>query len=196
MQDEVFHYVGLDISTKCCGISIFNQDKKLVLLTHVNPKVEEKLYSNDEYILYEKKKVVVEYLDKKFSDYNVKKIFIESPLMASNNQFTVVKLAKFNALISNYLYEKGYQVLHISEHEARKNFFPEFVNEKKVKGEIQRVLSFPKDVDKKEIVWNKVATLEPKVEWVRDIKGKLKVENFDMADSYVVACAGMDKKPK
>jgi hypothetical protein len=83
-----------------------------------------------------------------------------------------------------------------TEHEARKKFFPEFVTEKKVKGEIQRVLSFPKDVDKKEIVWNKVATLEPFVDWVRDTKGKLKVENFDMADSYVVACAGMDKKMK
>jgi Holliday junction resolvasome RuvABC endonuclease subunit len=196
MQEETFYYVGLDISTKCCGISIFNQDKKLVLLTHVNPKVEEKLYTNDEYILYEKKRVVVNYLENKFADYNIKKVFIESPLMASNNQFTVVKLAKFNTLISNYLYEKGYEVQHVTEHEARKKFFPEFVTEKKVKGEIQRVLSFPKDVDKKEIVWNKVATLEPFVEWVRDTKGKLKVENFDMADSYVVACAGMDKKMK
>ena len=196
MQEEKFHYVGLDISTKCCGISIFNQDKKLVLLTHVNPKVEKKLFTNDEYILYEKKRVVVNYLDDKFSEYNVKKVFIESPLMASNNQFTIIKLAKFNTLISNYLYERGYEVQHITEHEARKNFFPEFIIEKKVKGETQRVLSFPKDADKKEIVWNKVATLEPFVDWVRDTKGKLKVENFDMADSYVVAYAGMEKKMK
>ena len=49
--------------------------------------------------------------------------------------------------------------------------------------------SYPKDVDKKRVIWDLVSKREPKINWLLDKKGALKKENFDMSDSYTVALA-------
>jgi len=48
---------------------------------------------------------------------------------------------------------------------------------------------FPKDTDKKKVIWEKVSEREPNINWILDKKGALKKENFDMSDSYTVAIA-------
>jgi hypothetical protein len=50
---------------------------------------------------------------------------------------------------------------------------------------------YPKDIDKKRVIWNLVSKREPRINWLLDKKGELKKENFDMSDAYVVALSFM-----
>lgn len=187
------NYVGLDISTKTIGVCAVDENQQLIMLKHCNP-IAPLFETNEEYILYEKKKCFINFFNEEIIPLlgNVDRIFIETPLYSSNNQFTIIKLAKFNSLISCSLYELGFNVTHITEHESRKFFFPEYVKIKKVKNEIKETLSFPKDCDKKQLVWNKVNSLEKNVKWLYNSKGVLKKENYDMTDAYVVCKAGIN----
>jgi hypothetical protein len=47
------------------------------------------------------------------------------------------------------------------------------------------------EVDKKMVVWEKVAEMEPQITWLYNKKGILKKENFDMSDSYIACLAKM-----
>jgi len=49
------------------------------------------------------------------------------------------------------------------------------------------------DLDKKLVVWEKVADLEPQISWLYDKKGKLRKENFDMTDAYTCVRAAMKR---
>ena len=49
------------------------------------------------------------------------------------------------------------------------------------------------DVDKKYVLWEKVAELEPQVTWFYDKNNKLKKETFDTSDAYVAARGFMMK---
>ena len=49
------------------------------------------------------------------------------------------------------------------------------------------------DVDKKYVLWEEVAKLEPQITWIFDKKNKLKKETFDMSDAYVAARGYMAK---
>jgi hypothetical protein len=53
-------------------------------------------------------------------------------------------------------------------------------------GKIVLFGAYPKDIDKKRVVWEKVSKREPKISWLLDKKGQLKKENFDMSDAYTV----------
>lgn len=81
--------------------------------------------------------------------------------------------------------------IHITVHDARKYFFPEFVFSKKEKGEIKETLSFPKNADKKVVIFNKVNE-EIKFDWVMNKKGEIAEENYDMTDSYIIAKVGLN----
>jgi hypothetical protein len=66
-------------------------------------------------------------------------------------------------------------------------------NKKTGKIEMVEVLSFPPKYikEKKLYIWEKVAKLEPQIEWVYGKNGNLKNMNYDMVDSYVVSIAGL-----
>jgi hypothetical protein len=51
--------------------------------------------------------------------------------------------------------------------------------------------SYSWEVDKKQIIWDKVADREPHIVWEYDKNLKLKKENFDMTDAYTCAIAWM-----
>jgi hypothetical protein len=51
--------------------------------------------------------------------------------------------------------------------------------------------AYPFEVDKKQIIWEKVADLEPRIAWLYDNKGLVKKENYDMTDSYVCCYSKM-----
>lgn len=183
-------YLGLDVSTKTVGICVIDENGELLTLKHCNPYWDKK-NTPKKYKLFDKKANFIKFMKEEvLSKYDIKHVFIEEPLMRSNNQFTVITLAQFNVLVSEAMYELGYDVHHISERDARMNFFPEYCKVKMVKGKEKVVFSRIKDV--KEVVLNKVKEMEPDIQLLYNSKGNPMKENYDMVDAYVVCKAGID----
>jgi hypothetical protein len=98
-------------------------------------------------------------------------------------------LLRFNGMVTKICYDiLDVTPEYISTYEARKNAFPELM-QPGVSGKIVLFGAYPKDIDKKRVIWDLVSKREPKINWLLDKKGELKKENFDMSDSYVVALA-------
>ena len=196
--------LGLDVSTKCIGVTIAKLDDdynlKLLEITHLRPKISTKIKGIECLLL--KSKIFSDNLIK-FKDYHITKVVIEEPLISSNNSITASTLLKFNGMISQYVYN----ILNIipefiSSYDARKYAFPELMSIRKYnkKGEeyplkkIRKSLknnelvlfgSYQWDCDKKLILWNKINELYPNIPWVYKKNGELKDENFDASDSLV-----------
>ena len=182
--------IGLDVSTSCIGVTIMDVTGKLEEMFYISPPKTSK--KNGEIDIYDK----VEYVEKIFRelDYEFKHIFIEEPLPNGPNINTVILLAKFNGMISQKMKDiYGIAPIHLSVYEARCNFFPEYIKKEVKKNVLKETLSFPKGADKKKLVFDKVSFLEPYFEWKRRKDLTLKTENYDMADSYVVAKSGLLK---
>jgi hypothetical protein len=73
----------------------------------------------------------------------------------------------------------------ISTYNARKFAFPDLVGPNE-KGRNVLFGGYPKDIDKKQVIWDHVNEVCPDVQWLYDKNGKLKKENFDMSDAYTV----------
>jgi hypothetical protein len=208
LEENVKYILGLDVSTSTIGISLF-EDKgtygKLKLLHHVTPIVKPKPATKMQE-LFEKAKIFeVEFLEK-YADVGIVKVIIEEPLLRSNNVNTVATLLRFNGMISRAVYDiLGIVPEYISSYDARKYAFPQLTQirttnkkgEQLTEKEIAKnkpVLfgAYPTDVDKKMVIWELIADLEPQITWLFDKKGKLKKENFDMSDAFA-ACYGKQK---
>ena len=175
--------LGLDISTKTIGWSLFDiQTQKLLELTHFSPvikpqpedKIEELLSKVD---LFEEKLVG-------YKNLGITKVIIEEPLLNSNNVWTVGTLLRYNSMITKSIYDiLGVVPNFISTYNSRKYAWPELVQEN---GKGKKVLfgGLPKDIDKKEIIWKKVAEAEPQITWLYTRNNTLKKECYDQADSY------------
>jgi len=204
--------LGLDVSTKTIGISLFedNGDNgKLQMLTHITPKVKPRPQDNIELLIKKAQIFQFEFLEK-YSDIDISRVIIEEPLVRSNNVNTVATLLRFNGMICRSVYE----VLNIipefiSSYDARKYAFPELMEIRKTnkKGEPysekeiekkQPVLfgGYPWDVDKKQVIWEKVNEKEPQVVWLYDRHQKLTKENYDMTDAYACILGQMRKEGK
>ena len=196
--------LALDVSTSCIGIALFKDrgdHGDLQSLTHLSPKIkpipETKLQE-----LFEKSNLFSNEFLIKYKEFNITKIIIEEPLLGSNNVYTVATLLRFNGMVAKACYD----ILNIvpefiSSHDARKFGFPELMEIRKInkKGEIipENKLKNAKptlfggysyNIDKKEIIFNKVATREPQIVWLYDKYKKIKKENYDQTDAY---CAGL-----
>jgi hypothetical protein len=111
-------------------------------------------------------------------------------------------------MISKSVYDTlGVVPTFISSYDARKYAFPELMAVRTTKkdgtpldaktiAKNTPVLfgGYPFDVDKKHVLWEKVAELEPKITWFFDKKNKLKKENFDMSDGYVCGLAFFNRR--
>lgn len=200
--------LGLDVSTKTIGISLFDKSGKLILLTHVTPKVKGLDNLSDIEVLIKKAQVFEEDFLEKYADEDIEKVIIEEPLLGSNNVYTMATLIRFNGMISRSVYETLNVVPEfISSYDSRKYAFPELMEKRSVnkKGvaysekEVEKskpVLfgAYPFDIDKKMVIWEKVATLEPQIVWFYDKNHKLKKENFDMTDAYACVRGAMRKQ--
>lgn len=200
--------LGLDVSTKTIGISLFDKEGKLILLTHVTPKVKGVDNLSDIEVLIKKAQVFEEEFLEKYADEDIEKVIIEEPLLGSNNVYTMATLIRFNGMISRSVYETLNVVPEfISSYDSRKYAFPELMAKRSVnkKGiaysekEIEKskpVLfgDYPFDVDKKMVIWEKVSELEPQIVWFYDKNHKLKKENFDMTDAYACVRGAMRKQ--
>jgi hypothetical protein len=184
--------LGLDISTKTIGWALFEiKSGNLLELTHISPvpkpkeecKIKELLLKSDIF------KTKLE----QYKGLGITKIIIEEPLLNSNNIRTVQTLLRFNSFVCKVIYDTlGIIPDFISTYESRKNAFPELVQEND-KGKFVLFGGLPKDIDKKMIVWEKVAKREPQINWLYTKNNTLKKENFDQTDAYCCVLGHMNQ---
>lgn len=184
--------LGLDISTKTIGWALFDiQTKELLELTHISPvpkpkeecKIKELLLKSDIF----KSKLEL------YKGLGITKVVIEEPLLNSNNIRTVQTLLRFNSFVCKIIYDTlGIVPDFISTYESRKNAFPELIKEND-KGKFVLFGGLPKDIDKKMIVWEKIAKLEPQINWLYTKNNTLKKENFDQTDAYCCVLGHMNQ---
>ncbi len=206
--------MGLDVSTSTIGVCIVLDDEtdygKILELTHISPKVSNKIKGVEQ--LFLKKKIFEDFIVK-FKDFGIDEVVIEEPLLRSNNVNTVGTLLRFNGMISDCVYNiLGIVPKYISSYDARKYSFPNLMSIRKfgkdekqydynkILKEIQQckmVLfgDYPWAIDKKTVIQGNVSEIFPDVPWIYNKKGELKKENFDATDAYV-ACLGFLNKQK
>lgn len=174
--------LGLDISTKVIGFALFEMtDSKLLELTHFSPKIKPQPEDKIEELL-KKADAFKKHLEQ-YRDVGIVRVIIEEPLLNSNNIYTVGTLLRYNTLILKACYDViGVLPTFISTYNARKYAFPDLVG-KNDKGKNVLFGGYPKDIDKKQVIWEHVNTVCPDVKWLYDKRGELKKENFDMADA-------------
>lgn len=189
---EEFYLLGLDVSTKTIGISLFNNKGELLELTHISPKAKPEPKTKTEELI-KKADLFYDFIQK-YKKMNIKHIVIEEPLLRSNNVNTVGTLLRFNGMVTKICYDIiGVVPEYISTYEARKNAFPSLM-QPNTSGKLVLFGGLPKDVDKKKLVWDLVSKREPAINWLLDKKGQLKKENFDMSDAYTVMLAFAHQK--
>jgi len=175
--------LGLDVSTRTIGWALFDiKSRELLELTHVSPLPKPKRENKIEELLVKSEIFKTKLLD--YKDLGITKVVIEEPLLNSNNVYTVQTLLRFNTLITKQIYDVlGVVPDFISTYNSRKFAFPELVKEND-KGKFVLFGGFPKDCDKKQIIWDLVAKKEPQIQWLYTKNNTLKKENFDMTDAY------------
>ena len=185
--------LGLDISTKTIGWALLDiQSEKLLELTHfspvIKPQPEEKI---EELILK------VNSFIKKIEDYKnlgITKVVIEEPLLGSNNIHTVGTLMRYNAMITKAIYDAlGIVPNYISTYNSRKFAWQNLMGKNDKNREVL-FGGYPKDVDKKQVIWDMVAKEEPQITWLYTRNNTLKKENFDMTDSYTCVLGYMKQQ--
>ncbi len=189
--------LGLDISTKTIGWAIFDlTGKNLLELTHFSPKIKPQPEDKIEELIKKAdafKKHLMEY-----KDMGITRVIIEEPLLQSNNIYTVGTLLRYNTLILKNCYDVlGILPTFISTYNARKFAFPDLVGAND-KGRNVLFGGYPKDIDKKHVIWEHVNAVCPEVKWLYGKTGNLKKENYDMADAAtaVIGYINMIKEEK
>jgi RNase H-fold protein (predicted Holliday junction resolvase) len=193
-NDNEYYLLGLDVSTKTIGVSLFDNKGQLLELTHISPKAKPVPDSKTEELI-KKADLYAEFIEKYVKmKAKIKHVVIEEPLLRSNNVNTVGTLLRFNGMVTKITYDLiGVVPEYISTYEARKNAFPELMQPGSTK---KPVLfgAYPQSTDKKMVIWEKVSKRDPNIKWLLDAKGVLKKENFDMADSYTCVLGFMKIK--
>jgi hypothetical protein len=175
--------LGLDVSTKTIGWALFDlSSRDLLELTHISPrpkpasdnKIEEMILKSE---LFKKKL-------EEYKGLGIVRVVIEEPLLNSNNAYTIGTLLRYNTLITKQVYDVlGIVPDYVSTYESRKQAFPELV-QKNEKGKFVLFGGYPKDCDKKQIIWELVAKREPQITWLYTRNNTLKKENYDQTDAY------------
>jgi len=175
--------LGLDVSTSTIGWALFDiMSKELLELTHISPKPKPKTENKIHELLSKAEIFRTKLLQ--YKDLGITNVIIEEPLLNSNNVYTIGTLLRFNTLITKEIYDVlGIVPEFISTYNSRKNAFPELV-QKNDKGKYVLFGGLPKDIDKKQIIWDLVAKLEPQIQWQYTKNNTLKKENFDQTDAY------------
>ncbi len=201
--------LGLDVSTKTIGIALFDDEGgkgKLKFIKHVTPKVKPQPTSKMEELFLKASIFEDEFLFK-YANMGITRVIIEEPLLRSNNVNTVATLLRFNGMVSRSVYDTLKIVPeYVSSYDSRAFAYPElmqirthnkkgekYTDKEIAKGKPVLFGGYDFEVDKKMVVWEKVADLEPQITWLYDAKGILKKENFDMTDAYTCVRAVMKR---
>jgi hypothetical protein len=175
--------LGLDISTKTIGWALFDMTTQdLLELTHVSPRPKLKTPNKIEELIA--KAEVFRIKLEEYKNLGITKVVIEEPLLNSNNIYTVQTLLRYNSFVTKVIWD----VLNIvpefiSTYNSRKHAFPHLLQEND-KGKVVLFGGLPKDIDKKQIIWELVAKREPQITWQYTKNNTLKKENFDQTDAY------------
>jgi hypothetical protein len=174
--------LSLDVSTKTIGFAIFDiTGAELLELTHFSPKIKPQPEDKNEELL-KKADAFGNHL-KGYIDIGIVSVIIEEPLLNSNNVYTVATLLRFNTMIFKLCYDiLGVTPKFISTYNARKFAFPDLVG-KNASGKNVLFGGFPRDIDKKHIIWEHVNSLFPKINWLYGRTGNLKKECYDQSDA-------------
>ena len=178
--------LGLDVSTKTIGWALFDiETKNLLELTHVSPRPKATTEHKIEELLL--KSGVFRNKLNNYVGLGIERVVIEEPLLNSNNVWTVGTLMRYTTLICKEIYDVlGVIPEFISTYNSRKFAFPHLV-QKNDKGKFVLFGGFPKDIDKKVIIWELVAKREPQITWQYTKNNTLKKENYDQTDAYCAA---------
>jgi RNase H-fold protein (predicted Holliday junction resolvase) len=185
--------LGLDVSTRTIGIALFDiQSRDLLELTHVSPIPKPKQENKITELLL--KSEIFKTKLEQYKNLGIVDVVIEEPLLNSNNIYTVQTLLRFNSFITKQIYDVlGIVPEYITTYNSRKFAFPELVQPND-KGKHVLFGGLPKDIDKKMVIWEKVAKREPQITWVYTKNNTLKKENFDMTDAYCCVLGHMKQK--
>jgi hypothetical protein len=185
--------LGLDVSTKTIGWALFDmRTQELLELTHVSPrpkitsenKIEELLLKADVF----KSKL------EEYKNLGITKVIIEEPLLNSNNIYTVQTLLRYNSFVTKNIYDVlGLVPEFISTYNSRKFAFPQLL-QLNDKGKMVLFGGLPRDIDKKQIIWDLVAKREPQITWQYTRNNTLKKENFDQTDAYCAVLGHMNSE--
>lgn len=203
--------LGLDVSTTTIGICLMIYDgskPEIAKLTHITPKISTKIKGIESLCL--KKNIFETEFLHDYENYGITDVVIEEPLLSSNNINTVATLLRFNGMISDSVYKiLGIVPKYISSYDSRRYAFPELMAVRKFdkkgnpypKNKIEKgkpVLfgEYPWDIDKKQIILDKVSEKYPNIDWIYNKDGELKKENFDSSDSVccVLGFIGLPKE--
>jgi hypothetical protein len=154
---------------------------KLLELTHFSPKIKPQPEDKLEELMM-KANTFQKHLEG-YKGMGITRVIIEEPLLNSNNVYTVGTLLRYNTMICKLIYDI-FEIVptFISTYNARKYAFPDLVGPNE-KGRNVLFGGYPKDIDKKQVIWDHVNDVCPDVQWLYDKNGKLKKENFDMSDA-------------
>jgi hypothetical protein len=91
---------------------------------------------------------------------------------------------RYNSFVTKDIYDVlGIVPEFISTYNSRKFAFPHLIQAND-KGKLVLFGGLPKDIDKKQIIWELVAKREPQITWQYTRNNTLKKENFDQTDAY------------
>lgn len=175
--------LGLDISTKTIGWALFDMaTQDLLELTHVSPRPKVKSGNKIEELIA-KAEVFKSKLEE-YQNLGITRVVIEEPLLNSNNIYTVQTLLRYNSFVTKVIWDVlGIVPEFISTYNSRKYAFPHLLQENG-KGKVVLFGGLPKDIDKKQIIWELVAKREPQITWQYTRNNTLKKENYDQTDAY------------
>jgi len=187
--------LGLDVSSKTIGWALFDMTSSTLLeASHFTPKIKPQPEDKIEELI--RKADAFRLHLEKYKNYGIVKVIIEEPLLNSNNIYTVGTLIRYNSMILKECWDVFNVVpTFISTYNARKYAFPDLVQPND-KGKHVLFGGYPKDIDKKHIIWEHVNTVCPEINWIRDKNNKLKKECYDISDSVtcVIGYINMIKK--
>ena len=185
--------LGLDVSTKTTGFALFDiNGSELLELTHFSPKIKPQPEDKIEEML-KKAEAFRKHLEN-YKDMGIIKVIIEEPLLNSNNAYTIGTLLRYNTMILQRCYDVlGVVPTFISTYNARRNAFPDLVGNNKT-GKPVLFGGYPKDIDKKQVIWEHVNELFPEIEWLYTKNETLMKENFDMADAVTCVIGYINMK--
>ena len=205
--------LGLDVSTATIGIclmSVQGENREILKLTHVTPKISSKIKGIE--ALFLKRKIFEDEFLNQYQKYNITDVIIEEPLLSSNNVNTISVLLKFNGMISDSIY-RAIDIVpkFISSYDARKYSFPELLTIRKFnkKGEtytskvIKKAIkdnnlvlfgSYAWDIAKKDVMLGLFSDKYPDIPWIYDKNNELKKENFDASDSAICCLGYLNKE--
>ena len=146
-----------------CSISNLPESLEILELTHISPKTKLNSENKIEELLL--KSGVFKTKLEQYKHLGISQVVIEEPLLNSNNVYTIGTLMRYNTLITKEIYDTlGIVPDFISTYNSRKFAFPELV-QKNDKGKFVLFGSYPKDIDKKQVIFDKVAKREPQIIW-------------------------------